>query len=247
MIAVQQTASRPSTSIAHACAAPVKPASCVLCVLLLSAAVHAQVPSPNRSLQGPNAQAAAGQSAPAQNAGGQNYSAQDPAAPQQVVPVRNEPHHRLVLQNDFVHVFNVSVPPLDATLTHRHDLPYLAVSLGPADLVNLVVGKPEAHLTLQDGQVIYSSGGFAHLVRIDSGIAFHNITVELAKPQGIARNICKQIVAGPLGACPQQAAPGKKTAPEAADDGILYLRRMKFASISSRSRGDGTTLRKCRN
>jgi hypothetical protein len=220
VIAVQQTPSRPSTSIA--CAAPVKPASCLLCVLLFGAAVHAQAPSPNRSVQGPNAHAAAGQSAPPQNAGGQNYSAQNPAA-QQVVPVSNEPHHRLVLQNDFVHVFNVSVPPLDATLTHQHDLPYFAVFLGPADLVNLVLGKLEAHLTLQDGQVIFSPGGFAHLVRTDSGIAFHNITVELAKPQGIARNICKQIVTGPLGACPQQAAPGKKTAPAAADDDIPYF------------------------
>jgi hypothetical protein len=107
---------------------------------------------------------------------------------------------------------------------HRHDLPYLAVNFGPADLVNIVLGKPEARLTLQDGQVVYSAGGFAHLVRTDSGLAFRNVTVELPKPQGTARNICKQIVAGPLGACPQTAEAGKKTVPpEADDDDIPYF------------------------
>jgi hypothetical protein len=134
----------------------------------------------------------------------------------------NEPHHRLVLQNDFVHVYSVSVPPLDATLMHQHDLPYLALSLGPSDLQNLMPGKPAARLILQDGQVIYSLGGFAHLVRTDSGIAFRNVTVELARPQGTARNICKPIVAGPL-ACPERAAAGKKNAPESADDNIPYF------------------------
>jgi hypothetical protein len=143
---------------------------------------------------------------------------------QEVVPLSAEPHHRLVLQNEFTRVYNVSVQPLDATLIHKHDLPYLAVNLGPADLENLVVGKPEVRIVLQDGQVVYSPGGFAHAVRTDSGVAFRNVTVELAKPQGAARNICKQIVAGPLGTCPEQAQTnGKKTAPVAADDDIPYF------------------------
>jgi hypothetical protein len=141
---------------------------------------------------------------------------QQAAIQDRVVPLRDEPHHRLVLRNDLINVYTVAVPPYDATLMHRHDLPYLAINLGPGDLVNIVQGKAQAHLTLQDGQVTYSSGGFAHVVRTDSGAAFRNVTVELAKPQGTARNLCKEIVPGPL-TCPEQAEAARQAATEVAD------------------------------
>jgi hypothetical protein len=144
------------------------------------------------------------------------------AVQKEVVPLNDEPHHQIVLRNDFVHVYSVSVQPLDATLVHRHDLPYLAVSVGATEVENAVVGKPEVRLSLHDGQVTYSPGGFAHAVRTDAGIVFRNVTVELAKPQGTARNLCKQIVPGPL-ACPQETAKTKRTAAEPADDDIPYL------------------------
>ena len=160
---------------------------------------------------------------PVSNPSNQDSTAPNPAAPAAPVPLRDEPHHRLVLQNDFIRVFNVAVPPLDATFLHRHDRPYLGVTLGPADLMIAVNGKPETHVTLQDGQVIYSPGGFAHLVRTDSGLAFHNITVELVRPQGAARNLCKQVMEGSLGACPQQTAATKKKSSEAVDDVIPYF------------------------
>jgi hypothetical protein len=159
---------------------------------------------------------------PGSCAGNQDSTALNSAAAASPVPIKDEPHHRLVLQNDFLRVYNVAVPPLDATLLHRHDLPYLGVTFGTAELVNAVSGKPEARVTLQDGQVIYSPGGFAHVVRTDSGLPFHNITIELVRPQGTARNLCKQVMEGPLGACPQQAAAGKK-ASEAADEVVPYF------------------------
>ena len=226
-----------------------RPAFCLLCAVLC-ASVHAPAQAPNSSAPSANPQGAGGQAAPGQSAGERNSAAQNPPQPQnsagqnstgegseaqdalaarntaveqRVVPLADEPHHAIVLRNDFVHVYSVSVQPLDATLIHRHDLPYLAVSLGATAVENLVVGKPAARLTLQDGQVIYSPGGFAHAVRTDSGLAFRNVTVELAKPQGTARNICKQIVTGPLGACPQPAETAKKNAPESADDDIPYF------------------------
>src|SRR5712692_8332220 len=69
-------------------------------------------------------------------------NAQAPVA----VPIPKEPHHHLVLANEYVRVFRVSVPAHDATLLHQHDVPYLYVSLGPADVVNAFQGKPEVHL-----------------------------------------------------------------------------------------------------
>jgi hypothetical protein len=123
--------------------------------------------------------------------------AQSPVA----VPVANEPHHHLVLENDYVRVFRVSVPAHEATLLHQHDLPYVYVSLGPADVVNAVAGKPEARLVMTDGQVGYSRGGFAHIVRTDAGSTFDNVTIELLRPQGEPRNLCEKIVEGPVNEC----------------------------------------------
>jgi hypothetical protein len=126
-----------------------------------------------------------------------SLSAQAPVA----VPVANEPHHHLVFENSYVRVFRVSVPGHDATLLHQHDLPYVYVSLGPADVINAVVGKPEARLVLADGQVGYSRGGFAHIARTDADIPFNNVTIELLHPQGAPKNLCDKVVDGPVLAC----------------------------------------------
>lgn len=138
-------------------------------------------------------------------------SAQAPAAPQ-AVPIPKEPHHHLVLENSYVRVFRVSVPAHESTLLHQHDVPYIYVSLGPADVINAVQGKPEARLVMADGQVGYSRGGFAHIARNESGAPFNNVTIELLKPQGELRNACEKIVPGDAGQCDlSRAAPSGAT------------------------------------
>jgi hypothetical protein len=124
-------------------------------------------------------------------------SAQAPTA----VPIATEPHHHLVFENDYVRVFRVSIPGHDATLLHQHDVPYIYVSLGPADVINAVQGKPEARIVMADGQVGYSLGHFAHIARTDSGLVFNNVTIELLKPQGAPRNLCDKVVEGPVLTC----------------------------------------------
>jgi hypothetical protein len=123
-----------------------------------------------------------------------SLNAQAPVA----VPIPKEPHHHLVLENSYVRVFRVSVPGHESTLLHQHDVPYLYVSLGPADVINAVQGKPEAHLTMADGQIGYSRGGFAHIARNESDAPFNNVTIELLHPQGEPQNLCAQVVPGPL-------------------------------------------------
>jgi len=154
---------------------------------------------------------------------------QNLAAPPGPVPLSEEPHHRLVLQNDFTRVYNVMVPPLDATLLHQHDHPYLYVVLGPADIINAIAGKPELHQTLQDGETHFTPGNFAHIARTDFGMPFHNITIELLHPQGAAKNLCKAVLAAQPVECPPPQAAGnalrgkKKTEPEPADDDVPYF------------------------
>jgi hypothetical protein len=183
----------------------------LLSATLFCVSVRAQAPASNASNQNPAAQ---------------NSASQDPTAPQGPVPLKDEPHHRLVLKNDFVNVYSVSVPSLDATLLHQHDLPYIGVTLGPAELVNAVSGKPETRVALQDGETRYFAERYSHLVRTDSGLPFWNITVEFLRPQGVARNLCKQIVEGSL-ACPQPGAAGKN-ASESADDDLPYFETDEF-------------------
>jgi hypothetical protein len=136
---------------------------------------------------------------------------QTPAAPT-AVPLATEPHHQLLLENSYVRVYRVSIPAHSATLLHQHDLPYVSVSLGPADFVNAVTAKPEVHVVLADGQVGYSRGGFAHIARTDAGVVFNNVTVELLKPQGEPQNLCAKVVAAaPLASsCPDAAAAPQK-------------------------------------
>jgi hypothetical protein len=132
-----------------------------------------------------------------------SLNAQAPTA----VPVKDEPHHKLVLENSYVRVYRVSINAGDATLLHQHDLPYVFVSLGPADFTNAVAGKPEVEAKLADGQLGYSRGGFAHIARTDHGLPFNNVTVELLHPQGDPHNGCAKVVASdPAGDCPAVAA-----------------------------------------
>jgi hypothetical protein len=127
------------------------------------------------------------------------------------VPLADEPHHAHVLQNDFVRVYNVTVAPLDATLLHQHDKPYLYLMLGATDVVNNVEGKPDVRLQLADGTTGYTPGGFAHIVRTDAGIPFHNITMELEKRQTSPRNLPPGSEERPLGSCPPPAVSPKPT------------------------------------
>ena len=86
------------------------------------------------------------------------------------------------MENDFVRVFDVVVAAHDATLMHRHDHDYTFVILGDSDISNERMNEKSVRLTLKDGDVRYSKGGFAHIARNMADTPFHNITIELKNP-----------------------------------------------------------------
>jgi len=104
------------------------------------------------------------------------------AQQQQSVEITSEPSHHLVLQNEYVRVFNVTVAPKASTLIHRHNYDYLFVTLGDSDVTSARVGEKPASLQLKDGDVRYTPGNFAHAAINNSDRPFHNITIELLKP-----------------------------------------------------------------
>jgi quercetin dioxygenase-like cupin family protein len=104
------------------------------------------------------------------------------AQQQQSVEITSEPSHHLVLENEYVRVFDVIVAPKASTLIHRHNHDYLFVTLGDSDLVNARVGQKAVPLQLKDGEVRFTPGNFAHAAINNSASPFHNTTIELLKP-----------------------------------------------------------------
>ncbi|HXE91600.1 MAG TPA: hypothetical protein VNK82_11605 [Terriglobales bacterium] len=95
------------------------------------------------------------------------------------VDVSAEPHHHLALENQYVRVFRVEVPPNAATLLHRHANDYVFVVLGASRVSNEVEGKPPVTLQLADGQAGYTEGGFAHRARNLASTPFRNVAIEI--------------------------------------------------------------------
>ncbi len=106
-----------------------------------------------------------------------------------------EPHHHLKIENSYVRAYYVEVPPHGETQLHQHDNDYIFVTLGDSDVTNAVLGKPEVHLQLKDGEIRFTRGGFAHVARNNSDAPFRNVTIEFLRPQGEVHNRCETVVA----------------------------------------------------
>jgi hypothetical protein len=135
-----------------------------------------------------------------------------PAAPKEAaasakspVAIKDEPHHHLILENPYVRVFRVEIISPDATPLYRHDFPYVYMSIGKAQFTKAVEGQPEKHVALSNGQLGYSKGGFAQVIRAENDTPFYNITVELLHSQENMHSDCAKTVEGPLDGCAPQS------------------------------------------
>ena len=99
------------------------------------------------------------------------------------VEITNEGHHHLVLENKYVRVFSVEVPPHSATLMHRHRHDYIFVTLGASDVESDPAGKPPVHLKLQDGETEFAPGNFAHIAKNLADTPFRNVTIEFLQDE----------------------------------------------------------------
>ena len=99
------------------------------------------------------------------------------------VEITSEPSHHLVLENEYVRVFNVEAAPHAATLLHRHRHDYFFVTLGDTEISNEVEGKPPVEIKLADGEVRFAEGNFAYVVKNLSDQPFRNVTIELLQDE----------------------------------------------------------------
>jgi quercetin dioxygenase-like cupin family protein len=103
------------------------------------------------------------------------------ATAQAPVPVQQEPRHHFKFDNQYVRVFDVVVPPGDATLFHTHSNDYVFVSIGDANLKAELMGGRPSDLILKNGEVRFSKAPVTHRVSNGSSTPFRNITVEILK------------------------------------------------------------------
>ncbi|HSY32058.1 MAG TPA: hypothetical protein VLA42_08725 [Verrucomicrobiae bacterium] len=118
------------------------------------------------------------------------------AQEQSVVPLKLEPHHHLVLHNDFVKVYSVRVQPQDSVLLHKHEFDAIGIMLSDAEITVRVPGKPDSHQKVVAGQLRLQQAGYIHSTVIDSDTAYRNVTVELLLPQQERRNLCGSVISG---------------------------------------------------
>ena len=107
-----------------------------------------------------------------------------------IVPITEEHHHHLVLENEYVRVFHVEVAPHEETLYHRHDMDYVFVTLGDSVVESVRVGEKPVRLELKDGDTRFTKGGFAHKAVNLRDKPFVNVTVEVKKHFDAEMKIC---------------------------------------------------------
>jgi hypothetical protein len=123
-----------------------------------------------------------------------------------VIPLKSEPHHHLVLHNDFVNVYSVQVQPHDSVLLHKHEFDAIGIMLGEAEITVSAPGKPDSHQKVSGGQLRLQQAGYVHSTVIDGDTAYRNVTVELLLPQQERRNICAGVISTQPLNCPSAQA-----------------------------------------
>jgi len=109
-----------------------------------------------------------------------------PVAAQAPVPLSGEPRHHLKFENQYVRVFDVLVPPGDATLFHTHSNDYVFVMIGDANLKAEVMGSAPVDLNVKNGEVRFTKAPITHRVTNPANTPFRNITIEILGSPGSA-------------------------------------------------------------
>ena len=107
-----------------------------------------------------------------------------PMAWSQTAPdMASAPHYRLVLSNDQVRVFTVTLRTLERTMA-RHDHNFLVITLQDCEAVMWPEGASDiTNFRFNQGDVRFSLGGRALGIRNDRASEYRNITVEFLNPK----------------------------------------------------------------
>ena len=101
------------------------------------------------------------------------------------VPVREEPHHKPVLENNYVRLLDVHIKPGDTTLYHIHAAPSVMVHISKSTIGIQVMGKPVSPpAQVSPGETkfaAYDKNPVTHRVYNAGKNVFHVMDIELVK------------------------------------------------------------------
>ena len=95
------------------------------------------------------------------------------------VPLSQEPHHHLLLQNQYTRVWEVTLAPHESTLMHHHANDYIAVIMGPSQVENAVEGRSAITGRAAAGEVRFTSAPMSHRLTNTGDTPFRNLVVEI--------------------------------------------------------------------
>jgi len=108
-------------------------------------------------------------------------------SPQSPVEISGEPRHHPKFENEFVRVWDVTVPAGDTTLWHVHRNDNVVVTLGEARLRIETAGAAPGESLWKFGEVRFGKATYVHRAMNVGATPFHNFTIELLKsPAGAA-------------------------------------------------------------
>ncbi len=110
--------------------------------------------------------------------GGTRSQSNSPQAP---VEISGETHHHPKFENEFVRVWDVTVPAGDTTLWHVHRNDNVVVTLGEARLRIETAGAAPGESLWKFGEVRFGKATYVHRAMNVGITPFHNFTIELLK------------------------------------------------------------------
>ncbi len=102
-----------------------------------------------------------------------------PHSCENVIAVADEPHHHLVIDNDFVRAYAVEIGPHQSTLCHLHELPYLLYVVGEADIVSAPRNRDAEKQHFFPNYCDFAPAGLEHVVENLGDTPFRNLIFEV--------------------------------------------------------------------
>ena len=107
------------------------------------------------------------------------------AGQQAPVPVDEEPHHKVLLKNEYVEVLRVTIPPGEKTLFHIHSHDNAGFDLVTSSTTDQLLGRPEQPVETSEAGDLYAKsqteGPLVHRVRNVGKRAVEIFDVEFLK------------------------------------------------------------------
>jgi quercetin dioxygenase-like cupin family protein len=112
-------------------------------------------------------------------------------SPQSPVEISGEARHHFKFENEFVRIWDVTVPGGDSTLWHAHRNDNVVVIFGDANLRIETLGGAPSESVWKFGEVRFGKATYVHRAMNIGATPFHNLTIELLKSPGLWPGVAK--------------------------------------------------------